>query len=71
MRTVLSAALTRAVREELIVRNVARLVELPEWQRRRASGPGPPMRPAFPGRSKPDPLYAGVRPARPLRPAPR
>jgi integrase len=32
MRTVLSAALTRAVREELIVRNVARLVELPEWQ---------------------------------------
>ena len=31
MRTVLSAALTRAVREELIPRNVARLVELPEW----------------------------------------
>jgi integrase len=31
MRTVLSAALTRAVREELIFRNVARLVELPEW----------------------------------------
>src|SRR5262249_9133461 len=33
MRTVLSAALTRAVREELIGRNVARLVELPQWQR--------------------------------------
>jgi integrase len=33
MRTVLSSALTRAVREELIVRNVARLVELPEWRR--------------------------------------
>jgi hypothetical protein len=32
MRTVLSAALTRAVREELIARNVARLVELPEWR---------------------------------------
>jgi integrase len=32
MRTVLSAALTRAVREELIVRNVARLAELPEWR---------------------------------------
>jgi integrase len=32
MRTVLSAALTRAVREELISRNVARLVELPEWR---------------------------------------
>lgn len=30
MRTVLSAALTRAIREEMIVRNVARLVELPE-----------------------------------------
>ncbi|HUB39929.1 MAG TPA: N-terminal phage integrase SAM-like domain-containing protein [Streptosporangiaceae bacterium] len=29
MRTVLSSALTRAVREELIGRNVARLVELP------------------------------------------
>ncbi len=33
MKTVLSAALTRAVREELIARNVARLVELPEWRR--------------------------------------
>jgi integrase len=32
MRTVLSSALTRAVREELITRNVARLVELPEWR---------------------------------------
>jgi integrase len=33
MRTVLSAALARAVREELITRNVARSVELPSWQR--------------------------------------
>jgi integrase len=33
MRTVLSAALTRAVREELLVRNVARLAELPESRR--------------------------------------
>jgi integrase len=33
MRTVLSAALTCAVREELIVRNVARLAELPQYQR--------------------------------------
>jgi hypothetical protein len=32
MRTVLSSALSRAVREELIGRNVARLVELPEWR---------------------------------------
>jgi integrase len=32
VRTTLSAALTRAMREELVGRNVARLVELPEWQ---------------------------------------
>ncbi|MCA1606768.1 MAG: site-specific integrase, partial [Acidobacteria bacterium] len=33
IRTVLSSALSRAVREELVGRNVARLVELPTWQR--------------------------------------
>ncbi len=33
-RSVLSAALSRAVREELLPRNVARLVELPTWQRK-------------------------------------
>jgi integrase len=33
MRTVLSSALSRAMREELIVRNVARLAELPMWER--------------------------------------
>jgi integrase len=33
MRTVLSSALSRAMREELLIRNVARLVELPSWQR--------------------------------------
>ena len=32
MRTVLSAALTRAIREELISRNVARHAELPQWR---------------------------------------
>jgi integrase len=32
MRQVLSAALSRAVREELVTRNVARLVELPAWE---------------------------------------
>ncbi|MGO9082617.1 MAG: tyrosine-type recombinase/integrase [Streptosporangiaceae bacterium] len=32
MRQVLSAALSRAVREELVVRNVARYVELPGWE---------------------------------------
>jgi integrase len=33
MRTVLSSALARAMREELLIRNVARLVELPGWVR--------------------------------------
>lgn len=33
-RTVLSAAITRAQREELVTRNVARLVELPTWERK-------------------------------------
>jgi len=33
-RTVLSAALTRAMREEVVPRNVARLVSLPTWQRK-------------------------------------
>ncbi|WP_112236828.1 tyrosine-type recombinase/integrase [Kribbella monticola] len=33
-RTVLSAALTRAMREEILPRNVARLVQLPRWQRK-------------------------------------
>jgi hypothetical protein len=34
MRTVLSSALTRAMREELVMRNVARLAELPGWERK-------------------------------------
>ncbi len=33
MRTVLSSALTRAMRDELLMRNVARLAELPAWER--------------------------------------
>jgi integrase len=33
MRTVLSSALARAVRQELVSRNVARLVDLPIWRR--------------------------------------
>lgn len=32
LRQILSAALSRAMREELVVRNVARLVELPTWE---------------------------------------
>lgn len=34
VRMVLSAALTRAMREQLIDRNIARLVELPTWRRK-------------------------------------
>jgi hypothetical protein len=37
LRQVLSAALSRAVREELISRNVARLAKLPPWAGRRHS----------------------------------
>lgn len=58
MRTVLSAALTRAIREELVNRNVARLAELPQWH----SGT---IRPwtvdearSFLAACKPNPLYA-------------
>jgi integrase len=58
MRTVLSAALTRAVREELIQRNVARLVELPEWH----AGTIRPWTAEEAGEflavSEPDPLHA-------------
>ena len=57
MRTVLSSALSRAMREELISRNVAQLAELPGWERQ-------PIRPwsaaearAFLGAAKEDPLY--------------
>jgi len=57
MRTVLSAALTRAVREELIVRNVARLVELPQWQRGQIRPWAADEARAFLTAAKPDPLY--------------
>ena len=45
MRAVLSSALTRAMREELIVRNVARLTELPTWERQ-------PIRPWTPDEAR-------------------
>ena len=57
MRTVLSAALTRALREELIVRNVARLVELPQWQRDTIRPWAADEARAFLSAAKPDPLY--------------
>jgi integrase len=57
MKTVLSSALSRAMREELVVRNVAHLAELPQWERK-------PVRPwtaaearAFLDAAKGDPLY--------------
>jgi integrase len=57
MRTVLSAALTRALREELIVRNVARLVELPQWQRGKIRPWAADEARAFLAAARPDPLY--------------
>ncbi len=57
MKAVLSSALNRAMREELVVRNVARLAELPSWERK-------PIQPwtvsearAFLDAAKGDPLY--------------
>jgi integrase len=57
MKTVLSSALSRAMREELVVRNVAHLAELPQWERK----PVWPWTAAearrFLTASRPDPLY--------------
>ena len=58
MRTVLSAALTRAVREELITRNVARLVELPEWHAGTIRPWTADEARQFLAVSEPDPLHA-------------
>lgn len=58
IRTVLSAALTRAVREELIPRNVARLVELPQWQRGTIRPWSADEAKQFLAAAKSDPLYA-------------
>ena len=58
MRTVLSSALSRAVREELVTRNVARSIELPEWQRRTLRPWTVDEAKRFLAASKPDPLYA-------------
>jgi hypothetical protein len=57
MRTVLSAALTRTVREELIVRKLPRLVELPHWQRGRIRPWDAGEARAFLAAARPDPLY--------------
>ena len=56
IRQVLSAALTRASREELISRNVARLSELPAWGQREVLSWSADEALAFLGAAKPDPL---------------
>ena len=57
MRTVLSSALTRAMREELVVRNVARLAELPTWERKPITPWTAAEARAFLEAAKDDPLY--------------
>lgn len=57
MRQVLSAALSRAVREELIARNVARLVELPGWEPKTVEPWSPAEALAFLTAATDDPLY--------------
>jgi integrase len=57
MRTVLSSALTRAMREELVMRNVARLAELPGWERQPVTPWSSAEAGAFLEVAKDDPLY--------------
>jgi integrase len=57
VRKVLSAALTYALRQELLVRNVARLVELPRYRPTEASHWTPDEISRFLGAARTDPLY--------------
>ena len=57
MRTVLSSALTRAMREELVMRNVARLAELPGWERQPVIPWTSAEARAFLSAARGDPLY--------------
>lgn len=57
LRQILSAALSRAVREELVARNVARLVELPTWQPAEVVPWTPTEALAFLKAADGDPLY--------------
>jgi len=57
MRQVLSAALTRAAREELVSRNVARLAELPSWQPAEVQAWSADEALAFLRAARTDPLY--------------
>lgn len=58
MRTVLGAALSRAQREELVSRNVARLVDVPAWERGDIQPWTDDEAIAFIGAARPNPLYA-------------
>jgi integrase len=57
MRTVLSSALARAMREELVMRNVARLAELPAWERKPITPWTAAEARAFLDAASDDPLY--------------
>jgi integrase len=57
MKTVLSSALTRAMREELVVRNVARLAELPGWERQQITPWSSAEARRFLSAARSDPLY--------------
>jgi len=57
IRMVLSAALTRAMREQLIDRNIARLVELPAWRRKDFSPWTAEQIQTFLSAAQADPLY--------------
>ena len=58
MREVLRAALSRAIREEILVRNVAALVELPKWERGDIQPWSTEEAKHFLQAARPDPLYA-------------
>jgi integrase len=57
MRQILSAALTRAGREELVSRSVARMVELPGWEPAEVRPWSSDEALAFLRAAKPDPLH--------------
>ena len=59
MKIVLSSALTRAMREELVMRNVARLAELPAWERKPITPWTVAEARAFLDAASSDPLYPG------------
>ena len=57
MKTVLSSALARAMREELVMRNVGRLAEVPAWERQAITPWTAAEARAFLEAARDDPLY--------------